>query len=577
MGALQAAIVAACGSRIGGQLACGLAETPEVVLQFLIMGVVFRLFYRRALPRGVVLALVLGIALRLCMWPWRGVTMGPSVFAYDLLPDWLGMILELPSFLVFCTVGYALVAKAMFSALDNDHGAQPKGVEMSASKAKPNIIVFFTDQQRWDTVGCYGQEMNTTPNLDRMAAEGVRFESAFTCQPVCGPARASLQTGKYAAELGCFRNGIALPLGEKTLAHWLSEAGYEVGYIGKWHLASTGGLPTGNVDHRTKPIPPPYRGGYKDFWLASDVLEHTSHGYDGHLFDGDMKQVDFKGYRVDCQTDFALDYLRTRDGKRPFFLFLSYLEPHHQNDHNHFEGPIGSKEKFKDFKVPGDLDGLPGDWREEYPDYLGSIHCLDVNLGRIRAELEKMGIADKTVILFTSDHGCHFRTRNSEYKRACHEGCIRIPMVAWGPGFGGGKVVRELVSLVDVPPTILASAGIATPATMKGRALQGLLDGSARDWPEEVFLQISESHVGRAIRTRRWKYSVRAPGKAGGKDAGSDLYVEDFLYDLESDPHERRNLVSDPAYADVRKGLAETLIRRMVHAGEAAPRIEPAP
>ena len=114
------------------------------------------------------------------------------------------------------------------------------------------------------------------------------------------------------------------------------------------------------------------RGGYKDYWLAADVLEFTSHGYDGYMYDaGTCSAFDFTAYRVDCVTDFALDYLRTRTLQRPFFLFLSSIEPHHQNDHNRYEGPDGSKERFKDFVVPGDLVGTSGDWRENYPDYLG--------------------------------------------------------------------------------------------------------------------------------------------------------------------------------------------------------------
>jgi len=437
---------------------------------------------------------------------------------------------------------------------------------------QPNILFFFTDQQRWDTCGCYRQPLEVTPNLDRMAAEGVRFDLAFTCQPVCGPARSCLQTGKYATETGCFRNSIALPLDERTIAHDLSAAGYEVGYLGKWHLASTGEA----HNYRERAVPPERRGGYQDFWLASDVLEFTSHGYDGHLFNAGMQQVDFTGYRADAQTDFALDYLRTRDRQRPFFLFLSYIEPHHQNDRNRFEGPAGSKERFKDYIVPGDLEGTGGDWRENYPDYLGCCAALDTGLGRIRAELARLGLAENTLILFTSDHGSHFRTRNSEYKRACHEGCVRIPMVACGPGFTGGKVVDELVSLIDIPPTILAAGGVPTPARMRGRPLQGLADGTARDWPQEVFLQISESQVGRAIRTKRWKYSVTVPGIKGWEQPDSDRYVEDFLYDLERDPHERNNLVADPALAGVRAELATTLKRRMAEAGERVPEILPA-
>jgi arylsulfatase A-like enzyme len=441
---------------------------------------------------------------------------------------------------------------------------------------KPNILFIFSDQQRWDTCGCYGQPLDITPNLDRMAREGVRFEQAFTCQPVCGPARASLQTGKYPTEVGCHTNHRMLPLGEKTIAHHFAENGYEVGYIGKWHLASTGPI-GGQDDFRVEPVPPERRGGYKDYWLASDTLEFTSHSYNGHMFDGNMQRRDFPAgrYRVDAHTDWVLEYLQTRTGEKPFFLFVSYIEPHHQNDHNHYEGPRGSQERFKDFVTPGDLVGTGGDWREEFPDYLGCIHSLDENLGRIRAELERLGLAENTLVIYTSDHGSHFRTRNAEYKRSCHDGCVRIPMVASGPGCSGGKVINDLVSLIDMPPTLLTAAGIAPPETMRGHALQSLVDGAAQDWPEEVFLQISESHCGRAIRTRRWKYSVRAPDKTG-QDPDSGLYVEDFLYDLDTDPHERNNLVDSDTHAEIRRELAAILIRRMIEAKESAPVIKPA-
>jgi uncharacterized sulfatase len=296
------------------------------------------------------------------------------------------------------------------------------------------------------------------------------------------------------------------------------------------------------------------------------------------MFDGNGNKREFPAgrYRVDAQTDWAIEYLENRGSDRPFFLFLSYLEPHHQNDRGHFEGPHGSKEKFKDFVVPGDLVGTKGDWRKEYPDYLGCINSLDQNLGRLRAALERLGLAGNTLIFYASDHGCHFRTRNGEYKRSCHDASIHVPMIACGPGFTGGKVVRDLVSLIDVPPTILTAAGATVPAAMRGRPLQRLVNGSARDWPQEVFVQISESQCGRAIRTKRWKYSVRAPGVGGGA-LGSDKYAEDFLYDLEGDPHERNNLVRDPALTQVRAQLAELLKRRMLEAGEKMPVILPAP
>ena len=441
---------------------------------------------------------------------------------------------------------------------------------------QPNILFIFSDQQRWDTVGAYGQKLDVTPNLDRLARTGVIFENAFTCQPVCGPARACLQTGKYATEVGCFRNGIALPLDETTIAHRLSGVGYDVGYVGKWHLASTRKLGDKDIDYREKAIPPERRGGYKDYWVASDILEFTSHSYDGHMFNADMERVDFPEgrYRVDCVTDYALDFLRGWSRDNPFFLFISYIEPHHQNDHKRYEGPHGSKERFKDFEVPGDLADTAGNWRENYADYLGCCFSIDQNVGRLVDQLEDIGVLNDTLIIYTSDHGSHFKTRNSEYKRSCHDGCIRIPMILNGPGFNSGKRVNNLVSLIDLPKTICSAAGAAVPDEMQGRDLRSRSIGSDTDWNCEVFLQISESQVGRAVRTRKWKYSIRAPGKSGTDDMDSDEYREDFLYDLEKDPHEKNNLAADPGCEEIRSVLRERIIVRMKAAGETPPVIK---
>ncbi len=460
---------------------------------------------------------------------------------------------------------------------------------------RPNIIFFFTDQQRWDTCGCYGQPLPVTPNIDKMAQEGVIFNNAFTCQPVCGPARACLQTGKYATETGCFRNDIGLPVDEKTIAHHFTEHGYKVGYIGKWHLASNYSpfsdkyKPEGVVsyDFRTKPVPVMFRGGWKDEWIASDLLEFTSHAYGGHMFDKDNQVKKFPPgrYRVDVQTDWALEVIERWSGEeQPFFLFLSYLEPHHQNDRNRYEGPIGSKEKFADFVVPGDLEGEEGDWRENYPDYLGCVNSLDYNLGRIRNKLKECGIEDKTVIIFSSDHGSHFRTRNrglqgdsyDDYKRSCHAACTHIPLVIYGPGFTGGKRIDNMVSLIDLPATFLDIAGIPVPHTFKGSSLKRLVAGEAPEWKDEVFIQISESQVGRAIRTKDWCYSVYAPDKNPWLHMDSRVYVEQFLYDVKNDPYEKHNLVSDPKYEKVRAELRSRLLAKMKEAGEEIPQILPA-
>jgi arylsulfatase A-like enzyme len=448
-----------------------------------------------------------------------------------------------------------------------------RDAEPKLTMKKPNILFLFSDQQRWDTCGCYGQPLPVTPHLDQLSAEGVCFEHSYTCQPVCGPARACLQTGKYATEVGCEVNHRMLPPTEKTMAHYLTEQGYATGYIGKWHLASFG--PKNGPDcFRIRAVPPERRGGY-EYWLAADALECTSHGYDGHMFDGDGKRRDFPEgrYRADAQTDWVIEYLESRAGKEnPFFLFVSYIEPHHQNDHNHYEGPHGSKERFKDFVVPGDLEGAEGNWREEYPDYLGCIHSLDQNVGRIQATLRKIGLEENTLIIYTSDHGSHFRTRNSEYKRSCHDASIRTPLIVRGPGFPCGKRVKNMVSLLDLPPTVLKAAGREPPADYRGRPLQDLVAGEAMDWPEDVFVQLSEAGCGRALRTPKWKYSILAVDKP--RDApSSDVYEEAFLYDLEADPHERNNRVGDPALRHVRENLAKRLIERMSGAGEEPPEI----
>ena len=432
-----------------------------------------------------------------------------------------------------------------------------------------NIIFYFTDQQRWDTCGCFGQPLDITPNLDALAREGVKFDNAFSPQPVCGPCRALFQTGKWPTETGCFRNNIMLPAGVKTLGSYIEEAGYETAYIGKWHLASDGELekpPT--IDHTVTAIPRQLRGGYTGFWRAADVLEFTSHGYDGFVFDEHDQRVDFKGYRADCINGMALEFLDGYTGEKPFFMTISQIEPHHQNDRKHYEGPEGSKERFKNFILPEDLKALGGNAAEEYPDYLGQCASLDENLGRLVAKLKEKGLYENTVILFASDHGSHFLTRNrddhlngyDDYKRSCHDACLHVPLVIAGGPYRGGRAVEELVSTASLPKTILALAGVDVGDAMIGENLLDVVEKKADNRPNEIFAQISESRVGRCIRTARYTYSVYAPGVNGGAAAASDRYADDFLYDMEHDPHQLNNVVADPAYAQVKAELRKRLL-----------------
>ncbi len=413
---------------------------------------------------------------------------------------------------------------------------------------KPNIIFYFSDQQRADSAGCYGQQLPVTPNLDAMAQEGTMFENAFTCQPVCGPMRACLQSGTYASQNGCYRNDIALPLDCKTIAHYLKDSGYDTAYIGKWHLASDK-----NNNYKTKAVPEERRGGY-DYWRASDILEFTSHGYNGYVYDENGNRLDFKGYRADRINDYAIEYIKNNKHEKPFFLFISQLEPHHQNDRLCFEAPKGASKNFKDYDTPGDLKGTLGDWRLMYPSYLACCNRVDMNFGKLIKTLKEEGLYDNTVVIYTSDHGCHFRTRNLEYKRSCHEGSTRVPLVITGGAFTGGGKIRDLVSLIDLPATVLDIAGVTVPEHFEGKSLCDLKGH------ESVFMQISESQIGRAVRTDRWKYSVSAKN---ADCAFAEKYTEDFLYDLETDPYEKNNLIADPAYKETKKELREILLEYM--------------
>lgn len=431
---------------------------------------------------------------------------------------------------------------------------------------QPNILFIFTDQQRWDTTGVHGNPMDLTPNFDSIAQRGTHLCNTFTPQPVCGPARSCLQTGQYATQTGCYRNRIPLPEDAKTLTHYFKDVGYKTAYIGKWHLSD----PT-----VVGPTVEEQRGGY-EYWLAANMLEFTSDIYNTTVYDNDNKPVKLPGYRVDALTDAAIRFIADHQTD-PFFLFLSFLEPHHQNHLDDYPPPDGYRERYTGSWIPPDLAALGGSAHQHLGGYYGMVKRLDEALGRLLDALKSLYLLDKTIVVFTSDHGNHFKTRNSEYKRSCHESSIRVPAAICGPGFNGGGQVRELISLLDLPPTLLEATGICIPEKMQGRSILPLLRRQDIDWPEEIFIQISESQVGRAVRTRRWKYGVTAPDKDGWNDSSSDHYVEEYLYDLQSDPYELSNLIGLESHAEVAKVMQERLIRRMEAVGETVPTMESVP
>jgi arylsulfatase A-like enzyme len=430
--------------------------------------------------------------------------------------------------------------------------------------ARPNVIVFFTDQQRWDTTGAHDNPLGLTPNFDRMTKFGTHVYHSFTVQPVCGPSRACLQTGRYATETGCYRNEIPLPPDARSLGQRFRDAGYATGYIGKWHLAAQ------------EPVPLAKRGGY-EHWLAADKLEFTSDAYHTVLYDGDQQPVRLPGYRVDALTDAAIRFI---DGHQrdPFFLFLSFLEPHHQNHLDDYPPPDGYRERYAGRWTPPDLAALGGSAPQHLGGYYGMVKRLDEALGRLLDALKSLDLAQDTIVLFTSDHGSHFRTRNDEYKRSCHDASIRVPTALVGPGFNGGGTVMSLVSILDLTATLIDAAGLPLDDRLSGRSILPLLRREPDlNWQDELFVQISESQVGRALRTRRWKYGVIAPEASGWNDAYSDAYVEETLYDLQYDPYELKNLIglnTHQALADVLRGR---LLKRIEAVEGRHPHIEPAP
>lgn len=434
-------------------------------------------------------------------------------------------------------------------------------------EVKPNIVFILSDQQRFDTLGCNGQSLPVTPNLDRLAKEGVNFKNAYTVQPVCGPARACLQTGKYPTKSGCYRNAASLPIDADTLAKRMKRAGYNTAYVGKWHLASD---ETEN-HFETTAVPMNRRGGYEDYWMASDVLEFTSHGYDGYVYDKDNRKVEFNGYRADCITDFALDYIKNHEENSPFFLFLSHIEPHHQNDRNDYEGPEGSRERFSKFENPKDLEIGKGDWERFMPDYLGCCHSLDYNVGRVVNMLKQKEMYENTILIYTSDHGCHFKNNTDkvqdgydDYKRNSFENTIHVPMIIKGGVFSGGKEEKRLVSLLDLPKTIATMAGGDV------RGMQGitLWDSVGLEKRNGIYIQISESYVGRAIRSDRYKYVIWDRERHPWKEAYSCCYTEKYLFDLKTDPLEKHNLLNDKSHRDTKLLLKKWLLEMAEEAGE---------
>ena len=457
--------------------------------------------------------------------------------------------------------------------------SQPAAAQPNTQRRPPNIVLYIADQVRADFLGVNGNSAARTPNLDAVARRGTNFKTAITNQPVCSPSRSVLLTGRYATETGVWQNAHPINPDLPTLAGELRKAGYTANMIGKWHLAPKAEAQGGGDGF----VKPQFRGGFLDLWEGANEFEWTTHPYEGTIWDAEGKEIKFSGEnRIEFITDRAVRFLEQNHAQKqekPFFLYISQLEPHQQNDaNNHMIAPKGYADRFRNPCVPQDLRPFPGNWQTELPDYYGCIEAIDQSVGRVLKTLEQQDQLDNTIFLFTSDHGCHFMTRNAEYKRSPHNASIRIPLVVQGPGFNTGEKVEQVVGNINMMPTLLEAAGVPVPASVKGKSVLPMLtDAKAREqWHNAELIQISESMTARAIRTPEWCYCAADREPKATQRPGSAVYDEYQMYDEGADPYELTNLAGRKEYRAKADELAAQLKKLIVAAGEPEPQIRPA-
>lgn len=366
----------------------------------------------------------------------------------------------------------------------------------------PNIVLIFSDQHRADAMGCAGSAFVETPNLDRLAAEGVRFDHAYTPWPVCTPARASMWTGVYPSTHRIIDNvyGIDNAFAEvgavkTTVFDLLKAGGYQTAHFGKWHLGET---------H------PPF----------FDVWEESFNSRQGHWIDGKLDDV----YRPTVQTDACINYLEDqaeRGNQQPFVMVQSYYPPH-----DPFTAPAR-------FYAPYRHRGVP------FAGYYAAVSALDHEIGRILDALDRTGLRRDTLVIYYSDHGETFLYRaEGEHKFVCHEEAIRIPMIASWPGTAPAGAVRsQIVGLQDLTPTLLEAAGLASSDPCHGESLMPLVRGDfAPNWRQGYYVQ-NITHVS-GIKQRAWVQD-------GWKLIASATGAHE-LYNLNADPEEEVNIFDVP-------------------------------
>lgn len=416
---------------------------------------------------------------------------------------------------------------------------------------RPNFIFIYTDDQRWDAMGVVQREMGErarfpwlkTPNIDRIATEGVRFRNAFVTMSLCAPSRTAFLTGRYNHENGVPDNRTPFPADNVTYASLLRSAGYQTGYIGKWHMGS----------QRERP----------GFDFAASFIGQGQYFDCPFVVNG--QDTPSQGWVDDVSTGYALDFLK-QNQQKPFALVLGF-----KTCHGPFEPAERAKDRFtgEQARPTPNLD-TPAIYRDavrEAPKkaakknkakakgkagpgaqgtmigQMRGISAVDDNVGRLLAALEELKLADNTVIVYASDNGYYLGEHGLGDKRTAYEEALRIPLLVRWPGhFEGGRVVDEMALNIDIAPTFLQLAGLPVPEAMQGRSLAPLLKGEPADWRKAFFYEyFQENGFGAptvlAVRTANAKL-VKYPGH--------DEWTE--LFDLSKDPYETRNLAADPEH-----------------------------
>jgi arylsulfatase A-like enzyme len=402
---------------------------------------------------------------------------------------------------------------------------------------KPNILFLITDQQTVSALSCAGNPHVKTPNLDKLAARGTRFEKSYCTYPLCCPSRGSLFTSRMPHELGIYDNADAELAGKgvPTMGELFRAAGYETAYAGKWHLQVTF---------------PAFKSGRMP---GFDVLPLA--GRDPHKVDKDKEG---KGLTVDPNTaDAAIKFLR-QPHQKPFLLVASVLNPH---DICEYPECAALRTMLPDdpAKLPPPrpnlraTDALPSalrqfgrrhadwterQWREYLWVYYRLVEIADAEVGRVLAALDQSGLSSSTVVVFTADHGEMMGSHQMVTKQKLYEEAAAVPLIVTPPAAKPAVDSQHFVSGLDILPTVLDYAGVAAPSSLRGRSLRPLLEGKPVPWREHVASECSSGGDARMIRTARYKYIAFARGEN-----------REQFFDMEKDPGETKNLIADGALA----------------------------